>query len=719
MKRLLPALLLLLYLGLSVPIARAGEGMWIPLLLASIEDSMQARGLKLSAEDIYSVNKSSLKDAVLRFGGGCTGELVSAEGLLITNYHCGRSTIRDRSTMEANYIRDGFWAMNRGEEIVNPGLTATFIIRIEDVTAAVLADVTEGMSEVARAAAIARARVGIEERATEGTHYEADVVPFYYGNAYYLIVKEVFRDVRLVGAPPSSIGEFGGETDNWVWPRHTGDFSLFRIYMAPDGSPADYSSDNVPFKSRHFFPISMKGVEQGDFTMVFGFPGQTEEYLPSYGVQSVMEVENPISIRLRAQRLAIMEAAMRESEAVNLQYIAKASGVANAYKKWKGQMTGLVRNHTLDSKRAEEAEFRARIAAQPAWQAAYGGLFPAFEREYAALRPDLMAMQYFFEGGYAVEVVPFVARISRAATGWEAATPAERQTLLEDMRKQGKRFFDTYHAPIDRDVLALVLESMHRELPDSLQPILVKTLATRYGGNFDAYSREFFATSAFTDSSRYAALLAQFSLAQVQTDPAYVLMYGMYNYYFGHQPRFEARRGTIDSLQRVYMQALRTVFPERTFYPDANSTLRLTYGKVEGMRPMDAVSYRYYTTLDGAMDKYKPGDFEFDLPERLVDLHRNRDYGPYAHHTGELRVAFIASNHTSGGNSGSPVIDGEGHLIGVNFDRNWEGTMSDIDYDPRFCRNIGLDIRYVLFIIDKYAGAGYLLDEMKLVGMNR
>ncbi|MDX2284104.1 MAG: S46 family peptidase [Bacteroidia bacterium] len=704
---------LLCGLWLAAPL-RADEGMWIPLLLEALESEMQAMGMKMSAEDIYSVNRSSLKDAVVRFGGGCTGELVSGEGLLFTNHHCGFGQIQRHSTLERDYLKNGFWAMNRSEELPNPGLTVTFIVRIEDVTKQILEGVTPGMPEADRGRIVQANIKRVGDAAVAGTHYKAEIRAFYYGNEYYLFITEVFRDVRLVGAPPSSIGNFGGESDNWVWPRHTGDFSVFRIYSGPDGKPADYSPANIPLKPRHFFPISLDGVEEGDFTMVFGFPGRTQEYLTSYAVDLVQQVQDPARIALRNQILQVYWREMRASDRLRLLYANKDKGLSNAYKKWKGEVRGLKLADAVARKQAAEAEFTKRLQANPDWQAAYGGLLPAFASTYEAFRPLVLRAEYFNEGGTGIEAVDFALQQFRLVEGYADASAADQAASVERLRKAGQAFFREYDAPIDEAVMVNIFRAYETGLPAAYTPAVIRAVRARYGGSYELYAREAFSRSFFTDSIRYQSSLAAFDPARWKSDPIYQLMMGLVTDYFEFMPQYERLNAQIDSMQRIYMRGLREVFSETRFYPDANSTLRVTFGKNEGMRPADAVVYQPYTTIDGIIAKYRPGDYDYDAPAKLLELYEAKDYGPYAEN-GQLRVAFIASNHTSGGNSGSPVIDAEGRLIGINFDRNWEGTMSDINYDVRQCRNISVDIRYVLFVIDKYAGAGYLLNEMKLI----
>ncbi|MEL6673660.1 MAG: S46 family peptidase [Bacteroidota bacterium] len=708
------AILVAIMVALVLPLP-AKEGMWLPILLGSLnEGDMQSMGLKLSAEDIYSVNQSSLKDAIVNFGG-CTAELISSDGLLLTNHHCGLSWIQKQSSVENNYLDDGFWAQNYGQELQNNGLRVTFLVRMEDVTEKILGGLAADMSEEARTAEIAKRIEAVSKAATEGTSYEAQIRPFYYGNEYYMLVTEVFTDVRLVGAPPSSVGKYGGDTDNWLWPRHTGDFSLFRIYTAPDGSPADYAEENVPMKPKKFFPISLKGVNVGDFTMVYGYPGRTQEYLTSYAVEMIMEVQDPLRIGLRDKRLAVMAEEMDKSEKVKIQYFSKQSRVSNGYKKWKGEIRGLKRADAIAKKRAFEAEFQKRVDAKPEWKAAYGSLLTDFKAAYEELLPSLFANEYFYEGGYSIEVVRAARRAYDAVIGYEEATDEEAKAqVVADFKDWGERYFKDYHAPIDRKITEAILRSYEQDMKPEQRPEILQVIAKEIPGGAGKFADYIFSESLLTDETRFAGLIEDFSVDKIMRDPSIQLMAGLVNDYQTIRPVYQAQQEKIDRLTRTYMKALREVFPEKTFYPDANSTLRLTYGKVQGMEAKDGVRYKHYTTLQGVVDKYVKGDREFDLPERMIDLQAEGDYGKYAQ-DGELWVCFLASNHTSGGNSGSPVINGEGQLIGLNFDRNWEGTMSDIYYDVNQCRNISVDIRYVLWVIDKYAGAGHLLKNMELV----
>lgn len=697
-----------------IPTTSAKEGMWIPLLLGTLNEAdMQSMGMRLTAEDIYSANSSSLKDAIVKFGSGCTGEIVSADGLLFTNHHCGYSQIQYHSSLENDYLTDGFWAMNRGEELPNPGLSVTFIVRIEDVSEQILGGLAEDLDEAERERLIAQRIAEVGDAAIAGTHYEYEIKPFYYGNEYYMFVLEKFLDVRLVGAPPSSIGKYGFDTDNWVWPRHTGDFSVFRVYTGPDGKPAEYSEDNIPLKPKHFFPISLKGVEKDDFTMVYGFPARTQQYLPSFGVEMVMNVVDPIRIQARDERLRVIDREMAASPKVKIQYASKQSRVSNGWKKWKGEIRGLKRDDAVGKKEAYEEEFMRLVYSNPEWQEKYGRILAEYESLYMAISPITVAMEYFGETGYALEFIQVGQRLLqeiRNGGGTEEEQAERKEKYLNFLDS----FFKDYYMPIDHELTGTLLKMYHDNVPQGMCPTMLTSIQNEYEGDFSAYADWLFENSMLMHEDKLRALADNMDAEAIQADPGYQLMMSMFGAYSSIYPEYERFNSQIQALHRTYMQAQREVFSEKTFFPDANFTLRVSYGKVEGMSPRDGEQYKHYTTLDGVMEKYVPGDREFDLPERLVELHQERDYGQYAQ-DGKLHVAFLASNHTSGGNSGSPVIDADGNLIGINFDRGWEGTMSDINYDINQCRNISVDVRYVLFVIDKFAGASYLLEEMSLI----
>lgn len=708
MKRFIAAICVA---AMLIPTLVAKEGMWIPLLLGTLNEAdMQAMGMRLTAEDIYSANQSSLKDAIVKFGSGCTGEIVSEDGLLFTNHHCGYSQIQSHSSLENDYLANGFWAMDRSQELTNPGLSVTFIVRIEDVSEQILAGL-EGMTEEEREQTIAQRIQEVGEATITGTHYEYEIKPFYYGNEYYMFVLEKYLDVRLVGAPPSAIGKYGFDTDNWVWPRHTGDFSVFRVYTGPDGKPAEYSEANIPLKPKHFFPISLKGAEKNDFTMVYGFPARTQQYLPSYGVEMVMNVVDPIRITARDERLRVIDREMATSPLVKIQYASKQSGISNGWKKWQGEIRGLKRDNAIGKKEAYEAELMALVNANPEWTEAYGSLLSEYEELYRDIRPINVAMEYFGETGYTLEYIKVGQRL---LTEVREGTTKEDEAKMEELRGYFERFFKNYYQPIDHELTGTLLKMYYENVPAEFRPSILSEINTEYNGDFGAYADWLFENSMFMHQDKLMALTEDFDAAQVEADPAFALMMSMFQAYSAIYPEFNRLDSRIQALHRTYMQAQRDVFPDRTFYPDANFTLRVSYGRIEGMAPKDGEQYKHYTTLSGVVEKYVPGDREFDLPEKLVELHAAKDFGRYEK-DGDVRVAFLASNHTSGGNSGSPVLDADGYLIGINFDRGWEGTMSDINYDINQCRNISVDVRYVLFIIDKFAGASYLLDEMKLI----
>lgn len=704
----------------TLQLLKADEGMWLPVLLKSLNESdMQSKGLKLSAEDIYSINKSSLKDAVVQFGGGCTAEIISDKGLLLTNHHCGYGQIQAHSTVENDLLTNGFWAMNQSQELPNPGLTVTFIVRMEDVTAKVLANVKSDMTDAEREKAVNEAIAVITKEVTSASRYGAFIRPFYYGNEYYMFVTETFRDIRLVGAPPSSIGKFGGDTDNWVWPRHTGDFSMFRIYANKNNEPADYSADNVPYKPKYVIPVSLKGAEENDFTMVYGFPGRTTEYLSSYAVDMIMNESDPAKVKIRETRLKILDEDMKASDKVRIQYSAKYAGLANYWKKWAGEINGLKKLDAINKKKAFEQELMQKINASDAGKTDYANLFSDFEKAYAQFRVLNKQRDYYVEGMLGIEAVnyalTFNETIDLLISGKKAA---DLQKNIDKLKADLPAFFKDYNAATDEKICAAMLKIVSENLDKSQQADLFDEISKKYKGDFTKYAKAVYSKTIFTSQEKMIAVLNDMDKGykKLMKDPVYKLMRSSYTkFYKDVRPQYNDMDAKIMTLNRRYMKAMRELATTKKYYPDANSTLRVAYGKVKGYYPKDGVFYNYYTTLNGLMDKENPLVDEFMVSPRLKELYEKKDYGQYADKNGELRVAFCASNHTTGGNSGSPVFNGEGQLIGTNFDRNWEGTMSDIMYNPDQVRNIVLDVRYTLFVIDKYAGAGYLLNEMKLV----
>ncbi len=699
---------------------KADEGMWIPLLLKkyNIKD-MQAMGFKLTADDIYSINQASMKDAVMIFGGGCTGELVSDKGLILTNHHCGFGWIQYHSTLESDYLTNGFWAMNNKEELVNPGLSVTFLVRMEDVSTQVLKGVTDDMIEIKREKTIAGNIKKIAKKATEGTHYKAIIKPFYFGNEYYMFVNEVYTDVRLVGAPPSAIGKFGGDTDNWMWPRHTGDFSVFRIYADKNNKPADYSVDNVPFKPKKHFPISMKGVKKNDFTMVFGYPGSTQQYLTSHAISLITKTMNPHKINIRQKRIDVISADMDSDPSIRLKYASKYAGISNAWKKWQGENRGLRRLNAIKKKKELEKQFQNWTLKDPYKAKKYGKIISKYKSLYKRISPYQLAENYIFEAAFGIEILRFSGKFRKLVLATDREVGDDDLTKIKEQLKiEVERFFKDYNQPTDQRLFAILLKLYYENVDKDFHIEAFRTIRTEYDKSFGKYGKFIYSKSMFANKKKLLKFIDNYTVEaveEIRTDPAYNLYNSFVKIYLEEITEAKSMlSGKIDRLNRTYINGLREMQTDKIFYPDANFTLRVAYGKVDDYEPRDGVRYRHYTTLEGIIEKDNPDIYDYRVPEKLKELYENKDYGEYAEN-GELHVAFTATNHTTGGNSGSPVINGSGHLIGINFDRNWEGTMSDIMYDPTQCRNITLDIRYALFIIDKFAGAGYLLDEMTLI----
>lgn len=700
-------------------LALADEGMWLPLLLAKLnEKEMRAMGMKISAEDIYSINKSSLKDAIVSFGGFCTGEVISSQGLLLTNHHCGFGAIQSHTTLQNNYIDNGFWAMSLKDELPNPNLFVTFIVRIEDVTSTVLNGVNGSMTESERQSQIDRNINIVRSAAKRETYQDILVRPFFEGNQYYLFVTETYRDVRLVGAPPSSIGNFGKDTDNWMWPRHTGDFSMFRIYADKNNMPAAYSPDNVPYKPKRSLSISLDGVSQNDFTMVFGFPGRTNQYLPSVAVEQLIEVNNPAKIKVRDQVLSVMDAYMRTDDQIKIQYAAKWASVSNAWKKWQGELLGLNRVDGVGRKKKLETDFQNRVNASPELKSKYGTVLSDLNKAYDELKPYGLARDYYTEITSRMELLVIASQLNMLVAAYDKDGESGYTTRLPQVQSRLTSFYGDYSPVVDQKMFEVLLTLYVNDQDEKFRSKLLNEKLKMYQGDFGKLSKALFAETDLDDKQHTLSLLnkpAKEVVESIRNNSIVQLFLDMQGAYQNQvQQNLNPIQDRISALQRTYMAAQMEVFKEKRFYPDANSTLRLTYGKVDGYIPRDGIRFDYYSYLDGVLEKYKPGDYEFDLPAKLIDLYKKKDYGQYGVN-GKLPVNFIAANHTSGGNSGSPALDAWGNLVGLNFDRVWEGTMSDINYDPSICRNIMVDIRYILFIVDKYAGAGHLVKEMKLV----
>lgn len=710
--------LLVAFCLLIVSVAKADEGMWLPMLLEKMnEKQMKSLGMKISAKDIYNINTGSLKDAIVSFGGFCTGEVISSQGLVLTNHHCGFDAVQNHSTLEKNYIRDGFWAKSNSEELTNPGLFVTFIVRIEDVSKQALTGITPSMTEGERQSAIDKNMNEIKKTAKKESYQDGFVRGFFEGNQYYLFITETYKDVRLVGAPPSAIGNFGKDTDNWMWPRHTGDFSMFRIYAGKDNKPADYSADNIPYTPKKSLTISLDGVNEGDFTMVFGFPGRTTRYLQSSAVEQIMTVNDPAKIAIREKALAVIDGYMRKNEQIKIQYAAKYASIQNAYKKWQGEVLGLTSTNALGKKKTYEAEFQKRVDANPQWKTQYGTLLGDLEAAYTEIKPYGYARDYYLEITSKIELFTIAAQLNSLIVAFDKDGDKGYQQRLPQVKKTLEALYEEYSSAVDRQLFETLLEMYVKDQKDNYISPLLKELLAASANSFQTLAKRIFDEKA-DDGNEIKTLLNK-PASEVISDLKNLQSIKLYNdllktYQLQVQLKLNDIQARINKLNRSYMQAQMDVFKEKTFYPDANSTLRVTYGNVKGYNPRDAVKYDFYTYLDGVIDKYKPGDYEFDVPEKIRTLYKNKDYGQYGSN-GKMPVCFIAMNHTTGGNSGSPALDAYGNLVGLNFDRVWEGTMSDINYDPSICRNIMVDIRYVLFIIDKYAGATHLVKEMKLV----
>ncbi|HRZ77539.1 MAG TPA: S46 family peptidase, partial [Bacteroidales bacterium] len=662
---------------------------------------------------------SSLKDAIIIFGRGCTGEMISGQGLVLTNHHCGYGAIQANSSVEHDYLTDGFWARSLQEELKNEGLTAKFLVRMEDVSARVLEGIRADMSETDRAARIKERSAAIEKEATEGTHYDAVVKDFFYGNEYYLFVYETFKDVRLVGAPPSSIGKFGYDTDNWMWPRHTGDFSLFRIYAGPDGKPADYSTDNVPLRPKHFLPVSMDGVKKGDFAMIMGNPGSTSRYMTSYGIQQNLGSTLPTRIKIREKKLEILKADMDASAEVRIKYASKYAGISNYWKNFIGMSRGLKRLRVYDDKKALEDQFSAWVNASPDRKAKYGEALTLISKGYSDKEKYNEAYYYFIEAiASGAEIMRFSKGFEGLAKALESGDQAKVDAEKARLKGMSAAFFKDYHQPTDQKIMAAMLEMYHRDVEPDQQPAILKSLHSKYKGDWAKYAAKVFSSSAFSSPARVDALLAKPSAKAILKDPALQLVNAFYEQFF------EIRKlsGNSDESQargyRLFVAGLREMQPDKKFYPDANFTMRLTYGTVQDYFPADAVHYDYYTTLDGVMEKEDPDNYEFHVPKELKALWERKDFGAYGNGD-DMWVCFLTTHDITGGNSGSPVLNGKGELIGLAFDGNWEAMSGDIAFEPELQRTINVDIRYVLFIIDKFAGAQNIMSELKLVSRPR
>ncbi len=718
MKKLVLSLsLMLLLLPFGI---KADEGMWLPMFIARLNYvDMQKEGLHLTPEEIYSVNHSSLKDAIVMLSGGsCTAEIISKQGLTLTNHHCAYGAIQSNSTPEHNYLQDGFWAFSRDQELPAEGMTASFLVRMEDVTDAVLEKLTDDMSETEREQVIRQVSDSIRKAAVEGTDYNASVKSFFEGNEFYLFVYITYQDVRLVGAPPESIGKFGHDTDNWMWPRHTGDFSLLRIYMGQDGKPAPYSKENIPIEPKHSLPVSLKGVKENDFAMIMGYPGSTDRYATSWKIAMDVELDQPARIKIRGKKLDIYKEFMDADTAVYIKYASKYARVSNYWKYFIGQTTQVKKNHVIEKKQEIEKQFTDFVNSSPEHKEKYGEALPLIKEGIDGLRPYKLTSTYLGECVLGSEILLMAFRMQgiQRALSADNPDPVKLNAQIQRAKSRGKAFYKDYVPELDKKVTAAMLEMYHNDIPEEQQPQYFKDLVKKYKGDFVKLTDKLFEKSFLSNEESFNAFLLNADKKTIDKDPAMKLAGSFLGYYYDkYTPAVQPYYEKLEKGNRLFVAGLREAFPEKKFYPNANSTMRLTYGQVKPYAPYDAVSYNYFTTLKGVMEKEDPDNPEFIVPDKLKMLYKTKDYGRYKDADGTMHVCFLTNNDITGGNSGSPVINADGHLIGAAFDGNWEAMSGDIYFEPNIQRTIVVDIRYVLFIIDKYAGAQNLIDEMELV----
>ena len=723
MKKFIPIILSLLFF---TPInISADEGMWLPMFIKRFNiDDMQSKGLQLTAEEIYSVNSASLKDAIVSFNGYCTGEIISSTGLLLTNHHCGYDAIQNHSLGDNDYLGDGFWASNLEEELPNEDMFVDFLIRMQDVSKEVLDSIDYNTEEKIRNELISSRIETIKAREIGDSNYWAEVKSFFGGNEYYLFVYERYSDVRLVGAPPESIGKFGGDTDNWMWPRHTGDFAIFRVYSAPDGSPAEYAKENIPLKPRHYLPISLDGVANNDFTMILGYPGGTDRYLPSFGVKEAISTYNPTVVKVREAKLNILNKHMRADRDVNIMYASKKARISNYWKYYIGQTRGLKRLDVYTKKQDVENGFQVFANSSPENQDIYGGVLGDMESAYSDLSKTTLSRIYLNEAAWSG---PSFVKLARRSESFLRALDAGKKdeiiVALEKFKNQVEDNFKEYKKEIDKELFVKMMEMYYLGVPKDQLPVIIDSLQRKHRGDFQRWGNYLYDRSIFVDAKKMEDFLESFNAnfgdvasSIIKQDPAFKLQKAILSNYFQKiRPNNAAPQKLLNVANRLFIDGLRKMSPNQKFYPNANFTMRLTYGSVGDYAPGDAVDYGFITTLDGVMEKMDNNNPEFIVPEKLVELYENKNYGPYAGDGDKLNVCFISNNDITGGNSGSPVVNSLGHLIGCAFDGNWEAMSGDIAFEHELQRTISVDVRYILFIIDKFAGASNIIDELTLV----
>ena len=711
--------LFVIFMTLGATASTPDEGMWLPMLIQRLNYvDMQKEGLHLSAEELYSINHSSIKDAVVSLGGGfCTAEVVSSDGLLFTNHHCGFESIQKHSTVEKDYLTNGFWAMNRSEELPNEDLYASFLIRMEDVTKKVLANVKPDMSESDRSAEVRNVMTKLKSDASEKGKYTVDVKSFYSGNEYYMFVYQVFEDIRLVGAPPSAIGKFGGDTDNWMWPRHTGDFSIFRIYAKADGSPSKYSKDNVPLKVKYHLPISLKGVKKDDFTMIWGYPGSTDRYMTSYGIGETLNEINPAIIKLLGNSLDIMKGIMDTDPKAKLDYASNYASLANFWKNKIGESRGLKKLNVSDLKKSLEEQFQSWVTADTARRRIYGSVLPEFARIYKQRSEQQMGKVEWYLNLtlYASKTLSITMKnISIENMVKSKMDKSKKEEAIKEIAAGLPETYKEYNPKIEEQLIASLVESFYKDIPEEYQPEYFKAINKEFKGDFKAFAKKLFETSIFASQENFNKFLKKPKEKRLKNDMAIALVKAYMGLTVQNAMTSNSLKNAQSKTNRLFIEGLREMNPEKKYYPDANSTMRVTYGQVEGYAPADAIYYNIVTTLDGAMAKEDSTNEEFIVPHKLKTLWEKKDYGRYADKSGKLVTCFLSTNDITGGNSGSPVINGDGELIGLAFDGNWEAMSGDIAFEPDLQRTINVDIRYVLFIIDKYAGDQQLINELTI-----
>ena len=711
-KMMVRGSLLFTLLASYMGFAQQGGGMWIPTELN--EKEMKEMGLQISSKDIFSTGDKSINNAVAHFGGGCTSEVISPQGLLLTNHHCGYGQIQSHSSLENDYLTDGFWAKELKDELPNKGLTATFITKIENVTKKILKGTKPEMTEEQRET-IVKANIEKLTAETKTSQFQKTFTrAFYKGNEYYQFTTETFEDVRLVGAPPSAIGKYGNDTDNWVWPRHTGDFAMFRIYADKNNNPAEYSADNVPYKPKHHLPVNIGGIKQNDFTFVYGFPGSTDEYLPAASIEQIKESLNPARINVRTITLSHIDKKMREDNATRIAYASKQARISNAHKKWIGENLGLNRSNAVEKRKQYEAEFTKRIQNNKKLNAEYGTIINDLNTVVIANEKFNLAYNVY------AETFGSNSETYRMALALNNVLNAVGKPNYEEVKSRAVNqlagMHKDYNAELDAAISSDLIDNYYKVIPTELLPSSTPEAVKTALGNSVVNGTKKVNGKSFVGNIQELAKDDKSFIAALKED---ALIKELQKVVDANQtkvaPSYLANNAQITKLMRTYMKGQMEVFSDKKIFPDANSTLRVTYGKVDGYNPRDAVRYDPITYIDGVIEKYVPGDYEFDLPKHMVDLYDSKDYGDYKDATGKLPINFIATNHTTGGNSGSPALNAKGELIGLNFDRVWEGTMSDLNYDPEICRNIMVDARYILWVVEKYAGAQRLIDEMTIV----